>query len=287
MTERVATDHWLEVDGRPVYCRLLPAGPDGRGRTPLLLVHGISCCIRTWEPFLRVLALREDAPPVIVPDLPAHGRSRKPDRYLDMDGFAEWITQLLRQLEIPIADVMGHSMGGQVAIALAQRHPELVRRLVLLGPTTGARHVSTLRNFLGLLADSNRESPSYNLLLQGVFWRMGPHRYLRTIRAMQRDDAFARAREIMAPTLVLQGEGDAIVPKRVGQELAEALPCAEYAQVAGAAHAAQFSHPEVTADRVLAFCGGAEGVSGPGRTSTNRLRSLPLRPAVRPPAHPR
>ena len=268
MTERAATDRWLEVDGRPVFCRMLSPGSDGRGQPPLLLVHGISCCIRTWAPFLRELARREDAPAVIVPDLPAHGRSGKPDHYLDMDGFAEWLTQLLRQLEVPVADVLGHSMGGQVAIALAQRHPELVRRLVLLGPTTGGQHVSTLRNFLGLLADSNREPFCYNLLLQGVFWRMGPHRYLRTIHEMQRDDAFARAREIPTPALVLQGARDAIIPKRVGEALAAVFPRGEYAQIAGAAHAAQFTHPEATVEQVLGF-----HVATTGRRATNRLAS--------------
>jgi pimeloyl-ACP methyl ester carboxylesterase len=277
----------LEVDGRPVYCRTLPPGPDGGGHPPLLLVHGISCCIRTWEPFLEVLARRDDAPAVIVPDLPAHGRSRRPDRYFGMDDFADWITALLRCLDVPCADVMGHSMGGQVAIALAQRHPEVARRLVLLGPTTGARHVSTLRNFFGLLGDSVWEPFSYNLLLQGVFWRMGPRRYLRTIREMQRDDAFARAREITVPALVLQGVRDAIIPKRVGQALAATLPRGEYAQITGAAHAAQFSHPEATAECVLDFCGAAEGISASDRNSTSPLRSRPGRPVMHPPARQR
>lgn len=256
MTQRRTKEHCLELEGRRVFYRTLPAGSAGAGRTPLLLVHGISCCTQTWEPFLRVVVRREDAPGLIVPDLPAHGRSAKPARLLGMADYAGWTERLLSRLEVGSVDVMGHSMGCQVALALADLHPERVRRLVLLGPTTGGKHVSTLRNFTGLLADSTRERLTYNLLLLGVFLRMGPPRYLLTIREMQRDDAFEHARHVEAPALVLQGSRDLIVPKRVGRKLASALCCGTYAEVPRAPHAAQFSHPELTAEAALGFLGG-------------------------------
>jgi len=243
------------MDGRGVFYRWLPAGAAGGERPPLLLVHGISCCTETWAPFLETLSRREDAPEVIVPDLPAHGRSARPDAILGMEEYALWIERFLCRLELLRVDVMGHSMGGQVALALAEAHPARARRLALLGPTTGGRHVSTLRNFLGLLADSAQEPLLYNLLLLRVFFRMGPLRYLATVREMQRDDAFRRARAIRAPTLLLQGTRDAIIPRRVGKELARVLPRSGYVQVPGAAHAAQFSHPDATAEALLAFLG--------------------------------
>ncbi|MCC2672763.1 MAG: hypothetical protein K0Q72_5235, partial [Armatimonadetes bacterium] len=71
MSERAVEEQWLELDGRQVHCCTLPPGPQGHERPPLLLIHGITCCIRTWEPFLRDLARRDDAPAVVVPDLPA------------------------------------------------------------------------------------------------------------------------------------------------------------------------------------------------------------------------
>jgi pimeloyl-ACP methyl ester carboxylesterase len=247
------------VDGRRVFYRTLPAGPAAGGCPPLLLIHGISCCTETWAPFVDALAERSDAPGVIVPDLPAHGRSARPDRILGMGDFAGWTERLLRRLEVGRVDVMGHSMGCQVALALARARPERVRRAVLLGPTTGGRHVSTLRNFFGLMADSTREPLSYNLLLLRVFLRMGARRYLLTVREMQRDDAFLHAREIMATTLVLQGDRDLIVPRHVGQDLARVLRRSAYARVAGAAHAAQFTHPKKAADATLAFLAASAG----------------------------
>jgi pimeloyl-ACP methyl ester carboxylesterase len=272
MVERPTAEHWLELEGRRAFYRTLPAGPAAAAGPPLLLIHGISCCTGTWAPFLKTLATRSDAPAVIVPDLPAHGGSARPPRILDMADFAGWTGRLLDRLNVSRVDVMGHSMGCQVALALAQAATERVGRLVLLGPTTGGRHVSTLRNFLGLTADSTREPLTYNLLLSRVFLRMGPVRYLLTVREMQRDDAFLRARQVAARCVVIQGARDLIVPKRVGQALARALPGAEYAQVPGAAHAAQYSHPERTADAVLPFLGAGRratplrgGCSGPRR----------------------
>lgn len=154
MAEPQAKGHWLELEGRRVFYRTLAAGPTSTARLPLLMIHGISCCTQTWEPFLGVLGKRGDAPPLIVPDLPAHGRSARPPRLLGMADYAMWVEQLLSRLEVDTVDVMGHSTGCQVALALAHLRPERIRSLVLLGPTTGGRYVSTLGNFAGLLADS-------------------------------------------------------------------------------------------------------------------------------------
>jgi pimeloyl-ACP methyl ester carboxylesterase len=255
MPERCASGEWLEVDGRRVFYRRLPAGPETSG-PPLLLIHGISCCTETWAPFVKALSGGPEAPEVLVPDLPAHGRSERPARLLGMADYAGWALRLLDRMNVPRVDLMGHSMGCQVALALAQKQPERVRRIALLGATTGGRHVSTLRNLAGLMGDTFREPLSYNLLLTRMFWRMGPLRYLLTVREMQRDDAFRRAAAVTAPALVLQGARDLIVPKHVAEGLAKALPRAVYARVPGAAHAAQFSHPEETADLLLRFTGG-------------------------------
>lgn len=251
----------LLIGGRRAFFRALP-GTDAAA-PPLLLVHGISCSTETWEPFLAELSRRPERPAVLVPDLPAHGRSESPEAIFGMADFAGWLEHLLVRLDQPQVDVMGHSMGCQVALALADAYPERVRRMVLLGPTLGGGHVSTPRLFGGLVADSAREPWSYNLKLLRVFWRMGPLRYLRTAFRMQEDDAFEHARRLSAPTLVLQGTRDAIIPKVRGQELAAVLPAGSYGQVEAAPHAAQYTHAQATADAVASFLGWRERVEIP------------------------
>lgn len=253
MVDDRTSERWSEVDGRRVFHRRLPGGPAAQAQRPLLLVHGISCCTGTWAPFVAELARRPDRPALLVPDLPAHGRSQAPAGALGIDEHAAWLLRFLDGLGVGAVDVMGQSMGGQVAIALAQRAPARIGRAVLLGSTVGARHASTPRIGAGLLVDSLREPPSYSLQIAAVFVRMGPLRYVRTVRLMQAHDAFAAAREVVAPTLVLQGARDVIIPMRVGRALARTLPSGSHDTIAGAPHAAQYSDPPRTADRVLAF----------------------------------
>ncbi len=253
MTARQATEHWMELDGLRVFHCGLASGPEGAAQPPLLLIHGISCCTGTWAPFVDELATRADAPAILVPDLPAHDRSQASPRPLGIDDHADWLIRFMDRLGVATVDIMGHSMGGQIAVELAGRAGRRVRRAVLLGSTLGARNVSTSRLAAGLLLDGLLERPTYNLLLTRVFWRMGIRRYLQTARAMQRHDAFVAAREVLCPSLVLQGSRDAIIPKRAGEALARSLAYGTYDVVPGAPHAAQYSDPPRTADRVLAF----------------------------------
>ena len=170
-----------------------------------------------------------------------------------MHGYAAWVTALLDALNVDHTDVMGHSMGCQVALALADRHPDRVRRIVLLGPPTGGRHVSALRDFAGLLGDSLLEPIRYNWILLRVFARLGAVRYLRTVIEMQRDDPFVRAARGSHPLLVLRGERDRIVPKAVAEELVRVAPNGSYREIPGAAHAAQYSRPRETGELLLPF----------------------------------
>jgi pimeloyl-ACP methyl ester carboxylesterase len=251
MAGRRAAEQWLDLDGRRAFCRTVPPGPAAGDRPPLVLMHGVCCRSETWQPFVQALARCDNAPALVVPDLPAHGRSAAPRRIFGMDDYARWIERLLCRLSVGRVDLMGHSMGCQVALAVADQQPERVRRIVLLGPTTG--RVSTLRYGLGLLADLPREGVALNVLLLGAFVKTGPLRYLMTVREMQRDDSLHRARRIRIPTLVLQGSRDTVIPRAAAKQLARAICDGDYAMVPGATHAAQFSRPDATAQAVLGF----------------------------------
>src|SRR5262245_33911709 len=98
----------------------------------VVLLHGLFMDHRTWDAVAGDLS-REFR--VVAPDLPGFGTSEKPpaNRFpYDVDSFAEVIADLYAGLELGRAAVVGHALGGAVAIALAARHPELVSRLVLV-----------------------------------------------------------------------------------------------------------------------------------------------------------
>jgi len=97
----------------------------GAGR-PLVLLHG-AFMSATVYPALT------DGREVIAVDLQGHGRTGDIDRPLTFDQMADDVASLLKQLKIEQTDVFGYSMGGKVGLALAIRHPELVRRLAIYG----------------------------------------------------------------------------------------------------------------------------------------------------------
>lgn len=103
-----------------------------RGSGPaLLLLHGLGCDHTTWEPVIDGLARRYT---VIAPDLLGHGASDKPRADYSIGGYANGMRDLLGVLGVPRATVVGHSLGGGVAMQFAYQFPELTQRLVLVAP---------------------------------------------------------------------------------------------------------------------------------------------------------
>jgi pimeloyl-ACP methyl ester carboxylesterase len=101
----------------------------GSGGIPLILLHGGLISSDTYAPFIPTLAENRQ---VIAIDVQAHGRTADIDRPLSMEAMADDIAALLAELGIENADFMGYSLGGSVSLQTAIRHPELVRKLVLI-----------------------------------------------------------------------------------------------------------------------------------------------------------
>jgi 2-hydroxy-6-oxonona-2,4-dienedioate hydrolase len=251
----------ITLDGRPVRCYFLSPGSEGDAAThlelPLLLLHGLGCSAAVWGRSLRFLERQGLTQPVLAPDMPGYGRSPGPREALGMEELADWAARFLDAQGIDRAHVAANSMGCQVALALAHRHPPRVGRLVLAGPTTGEHFTPWWRSLLGLLLDGCREPLLYTGLLLRMYGQMGPRRCLQTVRKMQADDPVARAAAVTAPCLVVRGAGDAIIPEAAARRLAAALPAGRFASVSGAAHAVQFNTPAVFVPMTLAFLAGA------------------------------
>ena len=131
----------VELDTEPAQSDIgrilkLPAGDinvreDGDPRDPpLVLVHGFQASLRWWDGVTPALARDHH---VIRMDLLGHGASEKPRDGYKMVEQGDLVAQVLERLHVRDAAVVGHSMGGQVVTALAERHPELVDRLMIIG----------------------------------------------------------------------------------------------------------------------------------------------------------
>ena len=113
---------------RSVAGMRLYAGGAGR---PVVLLHGLGGAAANWGEVAADLA---GSYRVLAPDLPGHGGSEVPDPGADMDWFADAVATLLDTEGARGAIVVGHSFGGQLALRLALRRPELVGSLLLVAP---------------------------------------------------------------------------------------------------------------------------------------------------------
>ena len=125
MTATEPRTGYAPVNGLEMYYEI-----HGSGGTPLVLLHGSFMTIDlNWSELLPILA---ETRQVIAVELQAHGRTADIDREPTSEHFADDIAALLGHLRIDRADVLGYSMGGYVAVQVATRHPEVVRKLVVI-----------------------------------------------------------------------------------------------------------------------------------------------------------
>lgn len=113
----------IEIHGHPVTYHQMGTGD------PILLIHGITSSSRTWKSVMPRLAEKHM---VIAPDLLGHGRSAKPQGDYSLGGYASGVRDLLITLGVSKATVVGHSLGGGIAMQFCYQFPDLVSRLVLV-----------------------------------------------------------------------------------------------------------------------------------------------------------
>jgi len=256
----------------------------GKGGTPLVLLHGWGMHGGMWRGVAEQMAQSFD---VYAVDLPGHGFSCEkreegkgntstPLLPFSLDSIVE---QLSSQFEEPLA-VCGWSLGGHVALRWALRHPQQIKRLVLVASTPcfvqlddwkyalsveileefaeNLRHhyALTLKRFLALqVRGGDQEREWLNVLRNSLFSRGEPD--LNALQSglgiLRECDQRAALPTVRQATLVLAGERDTLIPQQASQYLAERIPNGKLATIAGAAHAPFLSHPDEFVRLVMDF----------------------------------
>jgi len=202
--------HYADVNGIKLYYEVA-----GTGR-PLILLHGSLGAIEMFGPNLPALAAGRQ---VIAVDLQAHGRTADIDRPLSVELMADDIAALIKHLGLERADIMGYSLGGGVALQTAIRHPEVVRRLVVV--STPFRRSAFYPEILAqqgqvsvAAAEAMKQTPMYQLYASIAPRPEDWPRLLSKIgEAMKQDFDFSGAiAGIKATTLVVAGDADIFPP---------------------------------------------------------------------------
>ena len=226
----------LSVDSHVVDVRSSPY----RDGPAIVMVHGIGVSGDYFLPFARVLApLRQ----VHLLDLPGYGTTPKPPRPLNLPELAEVAVGTISQLGLVDPILVGQSMGSQVVVDAIVARPALCAAYILIGPTVDPEAHSIVRLAARLARDLTRETPANNLVVSRDYARMGIGRFLRTSRFMLADRIERNIAGCTMPGLVVRGARDPIARATWVRRLAALAPNATSAEVPGAAHNVQHTHP--------------------------------------------
>jgi len=183
----------------------------GRGR-PLLLLHGAYMTIDTMAAILPELAKTRQ---VIAVEQQGHGHTADVDRPLTYEQMADDTSALIRHLGIDDADILGYSMGGGIALQLAIRHPDQVRKLVVASAsfTSDGMHAVALEMFPSITPELFAGSA-----IEEAYLRTAPNPgdFPKLVEKLTQLDTTPYAwpeqdiREIAAPTLIVLGDSDGI-----------------------------------------------------------------------------
>ncbi|MFV1997159.1 MAG: pimeloyl-ACP methyl ester esterase BioH [Acidiferrobacterales bacterium] len=250
-----------------VYFEQTGAGPD------VMLIHGWGLHGGIFDGLVDQLANNYRVTTV---DLPGHGRSATPDHQFDLDKTADVLANTIGKPAV----WLGWSLGGLVAMAVASRHAEAVKALVLVSATPrfvkgedwphamapetldafaaglAEDYQATLDRFLSLQIGKEENSRALirqlreQLLVHG---KPDPIALAAGLDILRDTDLRPRLATLEQPALVINGGRDRLTPPAAGEYLASTLAHGQYSLFEDAGHAAFLSHPREFAARLREF----------------------------------
>ncbi len=223
------------------------------GGEALVLLHGLSGSSRWWR--YNVPALAEHFR-THTPDLVGFGRSRAWVAQPTIREMAAILAEWMQVSEIERAHVIGHSMGGQIAIHLAAEAPARVRRLVLVSAAGIPRELTlaAMTRFIAEIVPPRAwGTPTFLPTVAVDALRMGPRVFFSATSHLLRDDVRPLLARIEAPTLLVWGRLDPLTPLVHGEQMAKLIPNARLIVFDEAAHMPMVDAAESFNEEVLRF----------------------------------
>lgn len=257
-----------------------------QNRQVALLIHGWSSSSYALSPLLELLSLRFRCLSV---DLPGYGKSPPLSNRTTIPAYADVLAGLIAQVSDGPAVLVGHSMGGMISVTLALRHPVLVERMVLIGPTVTGRLSTYInlvvspvtllerfgmgsllvsvgeRSFVGItdrimrpasFAERSGITEADYERLRADARRPGQGRVRAECYFAMRDNNLSGSlKEVETPALVIWGAEDNTVPLRDASVIADEWPDADLRILPNAGHWPQFESPNRARRLVAAYLG--------------------------------
>lgn len=244
------------------------------GEKCVVLLHGYLESLLVWEDFVPLLYKQVR---VVTLDLPGHGISVLKGEIHTMDFLADTVADALRALGIERCTLVGHSMGGYVALAFCERHPEMLDGLVLLSSTPNPdteEKAENRRREIALVKAGKKEllarmapaagfaaenrarmKDSIEDLSEQVFITEDEGIIALLNGMIARKDQHEMLRRSKAPLLFIFGKKDDYIPLTTAEKLAAEHPEAKVVWLENSGHMGFLEEPQATAQAILDFVG--------------------------------
>ncbi len=213
----------------------------------VLLLHGWGSRAEAYKEFLSTFP--DDVAEIVIPDLPGFGSTpllRNKGGVWGVHEYASWVKALLDVLSWNASVmIIGHSFGGQIALMIANSHPETISGLILYAAAVVRPAHTFRRSVIHTLSPAFR--PLRSLIHKaGAFqdWGNTPPELQPVMEKIVRQDMTHLLPGTMTNTIILWGDQDRKTPIEHGRKIAEQMPNAELRIIQGAGHSLRNDAPE-------------------------------------------
>ncbi|AFS82948.1 alpha/beta fold hydrolase [Candidatus Nitrosopumilus sediminis] len=264
---KIVEEKFLKIDGNKI--RYLESG---HSKKTVVLLHGLGASAERW---LNVLPYFSKNYHVIVPDLIGFGLSDKPHIDYTPELFSEFLEKFFAKIGIAHLNLIGSSLGGQIAANYTSTHTDEIEKLILVSPA-GAMQQSTpaldayvmaalypneitAKNAFELMEGSGEEVPQE--IITGFVERMqlpnAKLAFMSTILGLKNSKPITtKLDSIKTPTLIIWGSEDPVIPIDYADSFISSIQDCRFFRMDGCGHTPYVQEPEIFATKALEFLNG-------------------------------
>ena len=264
---KTVEEKFLQIDGHKI--RYLESG---NSKNILVLLHGLGASAERW---LNVIPFFSKEYRVIVPDLIGFGLSDKPHVDYTPEYFSNFLEKFFAQIGIPRLNLIGSSLGGQIAANYTSSHTKDIEKLVLVSPAGSMTQSTpaldayvmaalypneqTAKNAFKLMEGSGKDVPQ-EIVTRFVERMQLPNAklaFMSTVLALKNSKPITtKLGSITAPTLIIWGSEDPVIPIDHSDSFISAIQDCRFFRMDGCGHTPYVQVPRIFAAKVLEFLNG-------------------------------
>jgi pimeloyl-ACP methyl ester carboxylesterase len=226
---------------------------------PLVIFHGWGSNTERWQAVAEILA--ENGFKVIIPDLPGFGKSEELVSPWNMNNYLKWAEEFVKELNLQEFDLLGHSFGGALAVKLAIKYPQNVKKLFLVSAAS-VRKKTTKKSIFKNLAKVVKLFafvPGYAFFRKAFYKfviRRSDYPYVsgtmaETFKNVIGEDLSQFTGFLKIPTIIIWGDKDKSTPIEDAHFMNQKIKNSKLVVIEGAGHALNKENPEVLAQKIL------------------------------------